>query len=91
MKQYNHSWWKEEEEKAKDAGHGGIDYFTIKAFVESVKNMVQPPIDVYDAAAWSAITPLSEASIASNSSPQFFPDFTRGRWIKNKPIFGLEK
>lgn len=90
MNKYNHKWWVEEEAKAKDAGHGGIDYFTIKAFVESVKNMAQPPIDVYDAAAWSAITPLSEASIASNSSPQFFPDFTRGRWIKNKPIFGLE-
>ncbi|MEN8192316.1 MAG: Gfo/Idh/MocA family oxidoreductase [Bacteroidota bacterium] len=89
MKKYDHDWWKEEEAKAKDSGHGGIDYFTIKAFVESVKHCVQPPIDVYDAAAWSAITPLSEASIASNSSPQFFPDFTRGRWLTNKPIFGI--
>ena len=89
MKSYDHPlWWKEEEE-AEGAGHGGIDYFTDKAFVDSVKNMVQPPIDVYDAAAWSAITPLSEASIASNSSPQFFPDFTRGRWMTNKRIFGL--
>ena len=89
MSKYDHPLWKKEEESAEGAGHGGIDYFTIKAFVDSVKNMVQPPIDVYDAAAWSAITPLSEASIASNSSPQFFPDFTRGRWINNKPIFAL--
>ncbi len=89
MKKYDHPSWVAEEKKAKDTGHGGIDYFTAKAFVESVKNMVQPPIDVYDAAAWSAITPLSEASIASNSSPQFFPDFTRGRWLTNKPIFAV--
>lgn len=90
FEKYDHKLWKEEEQKAKNAGHGGIDYFTIKAFVESVRNEVQPPIDVYDAAAWSAITPLSEASIASNGSPQFFPDFTRGKWMTNKPIFGLE-
>lgn len=89
MKKYDHPMWKKEEEEAEGAGHGGIDYFTDKAFVESVKNMVQPPIDVYDAAAWSAITPLSEASIMNNSTPQFFPDFTRGRWLSNKPIFGL--
>lgn len=90
MKQYDHKMWKEEEAKAKNAGHGGIDYFTIKSFLESVRDAVQPPIDVYDAAAWSAISPLSEASVASNGAPQIFPDFTRGRWMTNKPIFGLE-
>ncbi len=90
FKKYDHKMWREEEAKAKNAGHGGIDYFTIKAFVESVRKEIQPPIDVYDAAAWSAITPLSEASIASNGAPQMFPDFTRGKWMTNKPIFGLE-
>ena len=62
----------------------------MKSFIEGVKNNRAPEIDVYDAAAWSAITPLSEVSIANNSAPQDFPDFTRGRWINNKPIFGLE-
>jgi len=90
FEKYDHPLWKKEASKAKGAGHGGIDYFTIKQFVESVQNEVQPPIDVYDAAAWSAITPLSEASIASGGTPQFFPDFTRGKWMTNKPIFGLE-
>jgi predicted dehydrogenase len=90
MKQFDHKMWKEEETKAKGAGHGGIDYFTIKTFLESVKNEKEPPLDVYDAAAWSAISPLSEASVASNGAPQFFPDFTRGRWLTNKPKFGLE-
>ncbi|MEP0302420.1 MAG: gfo/Idh/MocA family oxidoreductase, partial [Maribacter dokdonensis] len=45
----------------------------------------EPPLDAYDAAAWSAVTPLSEASIANNGEPQDFPDFTRGLWIKRKP------
>ena len=90
MKKYDHKMWKEEAAKAEGAGHGGIDYFTIKSFLESVRDEVQPPLDVYDAAAWSAITPLSEASVASNGTPQFFPDFTRGKWMTNKPIFGLE-
>lgn len=90
MKKYDHSLWVEEGKKAKGAGHGGIDYFTMKAFLDAVKDEVAPEIDVYDAAAWSVITPLSEISITNNSAPQYFPDFTRGRWINNKPIFGLE-
>jgi hypothetical protein len=36
-----------------------------------------------------AIAPLSEASIATGSSPMAFPDFTDGAWMTNKPIFGL--
>ncbi|MCB0731586.1 MAG: Gfo/Idh/MocA family oxidoreductase [Ignavibacteriae bacterium] len=90
MKKYDHKMWKDEEKNAENAGHGGIDYFTIKTFLESVREEKQPPLDVYDAAAWSAITPLSEASVASNGAPQIFPDFTRGKWLTNKPIFGLE-
>lgn len=90
FQKFDHKMWKEEAAKAEGAGHGGIDFFTIKSFLESVRAEVQPPLDVYDAAAWSAITPLSEASVASNGAPQFFPDFTRGKWMTNKPIFGLE-
>ena len=43
------------------------------------------PIDVYDMAAWMAITPLSEQSIAHGGMPQAIPDFTRGQWI-HRPI-----
>ena len=90
MKKYDHKIWREEAAKAEGAGHGGIDYFTIKAYLDSVRNETQPPIDVYDAAAWSALTPLSEASVAADGAPQYFPDFTRGRWLTDKPKFGLE-
>lgn len=88
---YDHPQWKKMGEAAQNAGHGGIDFFVLNAFVESVKQQVAPPIDVYDAAAWSAISPLSEKSIASGSKPVEIPDFTRGKWKTNKPIFGLNE
>lgn len=47
------------------------------------------PIDVYDAVAWSAITPLSEQSIAEGYKTLEFPDFTGGLWNQRKPIFAL--
>jgi predicted dehydrogenase len=90
LKEYDHPLWKRWGEHANGAGHGGIDFFIDNAFVEFIKRGDYPPIDVYDAAAWSAITPLSEASIANNGEPQEFPDFTRGQWITNKPIFALK-
>jgi hypothetical protein len=37
-------------------------------------------MNVYDAAAISAVTPLSEWSVANGGAPIEFPDFTRGRW-----------
>ncbi|NHF58485.1 Gfo/Idh/MocA family oxidoreductase [Flavobacteriaceae bacterium TP-CH-4] len=85
LSQYDHPLWKKFGEYALDAGHGGMDFFVINSFVESAKANVAPPMDAYDAAAWSAVTPLSEASIENNGAPQDFPDFTRGLWIKRKP------
>ena len=37
-------------------------------------------IDVYDAAEWSAIAPLSKLSAEKGGMPVEVPDFTRGRW-----------
>lgn len=89
QEQYDHPLWKTHAADAENAGHGGIDYFVLRAFIESVKAKVAPPMDVYDAAAWSAISPLSEESIAKGSAPIPIPDFTRGKWKTNKPIFAL--
>ncbi len=85
LKKYDHPLWIKYGEYAEGAGHGGMDFFVLHAFIESVKQQIAPPLDVYDAAAWSAITPLSERSIENNGAPQYFPDFTRGMWIKRKP------
>lgn len=73
--------WSEQESAAKRAGgHGGADYFTLRAFVESVQSRAQTPIDVYDSVTWSAIHPLSVESVKKGSSAVEFPDFTSGRW-----------
>lgn len=85
LKNYDHPLWKKYGDFATKAGHGGIDFFVLHDFVESALENIAPPMDVYDAAAWSAVTPLSELSIVNNGEPQDFPDFTRGSWIKRKP------
>ncbi len=85
LKKYDHPLWQKFGDHAEGAGHGGMDFFVLNAFVESAKRNIPPPMDAYDAAAWSAITPLSETSIANNGEVQDFPDFTRARWINRKP------
>ena len=88
---YDHPLWQKFEEQAAGSGHGGMDFFILNAFVEPLKRGLRPPIDVYDAASMSVISPLSEKSIRLGSAPVKFPDFTRGKWKSNKPIFGLNK
>ena len=85
LEKYDHPLWKKYGEYAQGSGHGGMDFFVLNAFVESAKQNIAPPLDAYDAAAWSAITPLSELSIENNGEPQNFPDFTRGLWVTRKP------
>ena len=78
---YEHALWKNNGEMArKTGGHGGMDYIMNYRLMDCVKRGLVPDIDVYDAAAWSAPAPLSEASVAANGAPQKFPDFTRGHW-----------
>jgi hypothetical protein len=79
--QYEHPLWKNNGEMArKTGGHGGMDYIMNFRLMDCIKRGLPPDIDVYDAAAWSAPTPLSEASVAASGAPQKFPDFTRDQW-----------
>jgi predicted dehydrogenase len=87
----DHEYWKKYESVAAGAGHGGMDFFVLNDFINSVKREIAPPIDVYDGAAMMVITPLSESSIRQGSAPQQIPDFTNGRWIKRKSVFGLDE
>lgn len=87
---YDHPLWKKYSNEAKDAGHGGMDFFVVNAFIESAKHKQPTPMDVYDAAAWSAITPLSEQSIELGNETVEFPDFTSGQWMYRKPVFSLD-
>jgi len=45
-------------------------------------------MNVYDAAALSAVCELTERSVASGSRPMPFPDFTRGR-CQTWPTLGI--
>jgi len=76
-------------DRAVGAGHGGMDFFLINAFVEAAKANTTAPIDVYDAATWLAITPLSEQSVAQGGTLQTFPDFTNGKWMDRKVDFAM--
>jgi len=89
LTKYDHPLWVKYSKQAEGAGHGGMDWFVFHAFIESVKRKVQTPIDVYDSVTMSAITPLSEKSIAEGNMPQQFPDFTRGKWKKRVSKFAL--
>jgi len=89
LKEHDHPLWRKYEYVASGAGHGGMDWFVLNAFIEAFKRNDPMPMDVYDHASWAAITCLSEESIANNGEPQAFPDFTKGKWEKRKPVFAL--
>ena len=90
LDRYDHPLWKKYAAQAESAGHSGMDFFVMHAFVEALKRNAPMPIDIYDAVAWSAITPLSEQSIAGDGETLDFPDFTDGKWRDRKPIFALD-
>jgi hypothetical protein len=89
LDKYDHPLWARWSQETQGAGHGGMDFFVVHAFVEAIKRKVPTPMDVYDAAAWSAITPLSEQSIELGNETVEFPDFTSGQWMYRKPVFAL--
>jgi predicted dehydrogenase len=89
LDKYDHPLWGRWSKETAGAGHGGMDFFVIHSFVESIKRKEATPMDVYDAAAWSAITPLSEQSIELGNETVEFPDFTGGQWMYRKPVFAL--
>jgi predicted dehydrogenase len=90
LDKYDHPLWKKYGNDAAGAGHGGMDWFVLNAFVESVKRKTNTPQDVYDAVTWSAITPLSESSIQMGGESVEFPDFTNGQWMYRRNNFALD-
>ena len=72
--------WKKTLQDGTVGSHGGMDWLEMECFLDCLRNGKPMPLDVYDAAAWMAITPLSEASIAMGGAPVSVPDFTRGQW-----------
>lgn len=73
---YEHPMWQKFLSDGLRGGHGGMDYLVYNEFFNYVINGGKSPIDVYDAAAWMCITPLSAISIKEGSRPVEIPDFT---------------
>ena len=67
-------------------GHGGMDFLMDWRLIDCLRNGLPLDQDVYDAALWSSIAPLSEKSVANRSTSVDVPDFTAGLWKQNKPV-----
>ena len=69
---------------SKNSGHGGSDLKEDWRLIDCLHNGIQLDQDVYDAAAWSSILPLTDWSVRNNSNSIEVPDFTAGAWKTNK-------
>jgi len=67
-------------------GHGGMDFMMDWRLIDCLRNGLPLDQDVYDAALWSVVTPLSEKSVNKRSDSVNVPDFTRGAWKTNQPL-----
>jgi len=70
----------------KMGGHGGMDFMMRYRMVECLREGLPLDQNVYEGCFWSAVAPMSEASVAQGGMPQSFPDFTRGDWSKTNPL-----
>lgn len=68
------------EEAKRFGGHGGMDTVMDLRLLYCLNNGLPLDIDVYDSAAWSAISQASLQSARLNGAPVEIPDFTRGAW-----------
>ncbi|NBB21664.1 Gfo/Idh/MocA family oxidoreductase [Runella sp. CRIBMP] len=85
--QYKHPIWaKMKDEIEKNGGHGGMDFVLIYRLIDCFNRGTSLDMDVYDAASWSSVTPLSALSIQGGNAPVKFPDFTRGRWKEARKL-----
>ena len=84
--EYDHPLWQKIGELAKGAGHGGMDFLEDYRLIQALRTGTPTDMDVYDAAALSAVSELSERSVANKSRPVDFPDFTRGFWKERPPL-----
>lgn len=84
---YEHPLWRQIGDEARKAGgHGGMDFVMLWRIVYCLRNGLPLDQDVYDAAAWSVVGPLSEYSVARRGRSVDIPDFTRGAWERRKPL-----
>ena len=76
LEKYEHPLWKAYKNDGVRGGHGGMDYLVYHDFAQCLIDGRPMPISVEDAAAWMAVTPLSEQSLKTGSTVEF-PNFCR--------------
>ena len=86
LPEFEHPLWKELAEQAKGAGHGGMDFIEDYRLIKCLREGQPTDMNVYDAAALSAVVDLSVRSVKRRAEPVDVPDFTRGRWKTTKPL-----
>lgn len=79
-------WTKVASDPANQGGHGGMDFVMLWRIVYCLRGGLPLDQDVYDAATWSVIGPLSEESVSNRGKSVDVPDFTRGAWKSGKPV-----
>jgi hypothetical protein len=88
---FTHPLWKKLAQRAKDGGHGGMDFVMSWRLLDCLRQGITPDSVVYDAAAWSCLIETSVHSVANGSQPVNIPDFTRGLWKTMAPLGIAEK
>ncbi len=86
LDEYEHPLWKNVAAPGEELGHGRMDYLEDYRLIRCLQEGLPTEMNVYDAAALSAVTELSEQSVADRSRPRDFPDFTRGGWRSFPPL-----
>jgi predicted dehydrogenase len=84
--EFEHPLWAAIAERAREGGHGGMDYIEDYRLITCLGAGAPTDMDVYDGAALSCVSELSERSIQRGSAPMKIPDFTRGAWQKRAPL-----
>jgi predicted dehydrogenase len=92
LKEYRHPLVENYNPAARESsirGHGGqgkVTPLTWHLLVKALREDKIPFFDVYDSVTSSAVSPLSEMSVANKGQSVSFPDFTKGKWEKQLPI-----
>lgn len=74
---------------ARQSGHGGSDLVMLWHLIDALRTGNPLDQDVYDAALWSSVVPLSQWSVINRSTVEV-PDFTRGNWKTNPRNMDIE-
>ena len=83
---FDHPLYKKLNSSTKNSGHGGMDGIMMYRIVQCLQQGLPLDQNIYEGALWSAVGPLSAASVESDGMPHDFPDFTRGNWKTTAPL-----